>query len=187
MAEIAGGGRMRRVPWRIIGWSGAVALLVIPFVAMQFTREMNWGAGDFVFVAIVLGTLGGLIELAVRASRDPFYRAGFGVALLAAMLVIWANVAVGIVGSDDNPNNALFFWALGVGVIGAAAARLRAKGMALAMLATAVGLWVALAIAQGGPTDEPWVPALREVAGTSLFAMMFVASAALFQRSARRA
>ena len=186
MADIAGGRGTRRIPWRTIGWGGAVALLAVPFVAMQFTREMNWGAGDFIFVAVVLGTLGGLLELAVRISRDPFYRAGFGLALLGALLVIWANVAVGIIGSDDNPNNALFFWALGVGVIGAAVARLRAKGMALAMLATAIGLWVALAIAQGGPTDEPWVPALREVAGTSLFALMFVASAALFQRSARR-
>lgn len=186
MADIAGGGGTRRIPWRIIGWGGAVALLLIPFVAMQFTREMNWGPGDFLFVGLVLGTLGGLIELGVRISRDPFYRAGFGLALLGALLVIWANVAVGIVGSDDNPNNAFFFWALLVGVAGAAIARLRANGMALAMLATALALWAALAIAQAGPTDEPWVPALREAAGTSLFALMFLASAALFQRSARR-
>lgn len=186
MAEIAGGRGTRRIPWRTIGWGGAVALLLLPFVAMQFSREMNWGLEDLILLGVVIGTAGLLIELAVRVSNDWWYRAGFGLALLGMLLVTGANVAVGIVGSDDNPNNALFFWALGVGVVGAAIARLRAKGMALAMLATAVGLWVALAVAQGGPTDEPGVPALREVAGTSLFALMFVASAALFQRSARR-
>ena len=186
MTDIARKGLVTGNRWRIIGWGTAVALLIAPFIAMQFTREMNWGADDFLFVGVLLGTIGLLVELGMRAANDWWYRAAYLLALLATLLVIWVNVAVGIVGSDDNPNNALFFWALLVGAGGAAIAKLRAKGMALAMLATAIGLWLALAIAQGGPIDEPWVPAIREVVGTSLFALMFVASAALFQRSARR-
>ena len=173
------------VPWRTIGWGGAVALLIAPFIAMQFTPEMNWDAEDFVFVAVVLATLGGLAELAVRASPRWDYRAGFLLALVCACLVIWVNVAVGIVGSDDNPNNASFFWALGVAVVGAAISRLRAAGMSLTMLATAIALIAALFIAQAGPTDEPWVPAMREAIGTSFFALIFLASAGLFRRAAR--
>jgi len=113
MDQIAGSLGARKIRWRWIGWGGAVALLAVPFVAMKLTGEMNWGIADFIFVGLLLGTLGGLLELAVRVSPRWDYRAGFALALVGTCLVIWVNVAVGIVGSDDNPNNALFFWALG--------------------------------------------------------------------------
>ena len=47
------------IPWRIIGWGGAVALLAAPFIAMRFTTEVNWTASDFVFAAVLLGVIGG--------------------------------------------------------------------------------------------------------------------------------
>jgi peptidoglycan/LPS O-acetylase OafA/YrhL len=186
MADIAGNLEARgRYPWRIIGWGGAVALLLLPFVVMQFSQQMNWGAEDFIFVGVVIGTVGLLFELAVRVSSNWSYRAAFGLALLGIVLVVWANVAVGIVGSDDNPNNALFFWALLLGVAGAAVARLRAHGMAWAMAATALALWIAFAVAVAGPTDEPHVPHSLEFIGISTFALIILASAALFRRVAQ--
>ena len=38
--------------WRIIGWGSAVALILTPLVAMQFTSEVNWDETDFIFNAI---------------------------------------------------------------------------------------------------------------------------------------
>jgi hypothetical protein len=171
-------------PWRFVGWGIAAALLLLPLIAMRFTPEVNWTAEDFIVWGIMLGTVGGLFELAVRISPLPSYRAGFGLALLGAFLVTWANLAVGIVGSENNPANQLFFAALLVGIVGAGITRLRASGMVKAMTATAAVLWIAFAIAVMGPTDEPWVRHSVELVGTSIFALLFVGSALLFHRAA---
>ena len=68
---------------RITGWSFAAGLLALPAIAMQFTDEVNWSGSDFVFAAIMFGTVGGLLELAGRASSNLAYR----VAVAAAVVV----------------------------------------------------------------------------------------------------
>ena len=173
------------IPWRIIGWGGAVALLVAPFIAMRFTTEVKWTASDFVFAAVLLGVIGGGLELAVWASSNRAYRAAAALGLLGTFLVTWVNLAVGIVGSENNPANLLFFGALLVGLAGSVVAGFRAPGMALAMVATAVSLGIAFGIAVMGPTDEPFVPPSRELIGTGVFAALFLGSAALFRKAAQ--
>jgi len=173
-----------RVPWRTIGWGGAVALLAIPFVAMRFTSDVNWSASDFISAGAMFAIIGGAFELAVRASSSRAYRAGAALALLGVLLTTWANLAVGIVGSEHNPANLWFFGALLVGVVGSCIARFRANGMSVAAFATAISLWLAFGIAWTSPTDEPFVSHGVEFAGTSVFALMFLGSAALFRRSA---
>lgn len=172
-------------PWRMVGWSAAVALLAMPFIAMRFTSEVNWTAIDFIFAGVLFGVIGGAFELAVRASSSRFYRGGAALALLGTLLTIWANLAVGIVGSEDNLANMWFFAALLVGIAGAIIARFRASGMSLATFATAVSLWIAFAIASLGPTDDPWVRHGIELAGTSICALLFVGAAALFRKAAQ--
>ena len=185
MARNAAEDFLGAVPWRAIGWGGAVALLALPLVAMQFTKEVTWSLGDFVVFGGMLLMVGIPLELAARASRSWAYRGAAILALLGMFLTIWANLAVGIVGSEDNPANQLFFVALLVGIVGTAVARAKAQGMAWAMAATAVALEAAFAVAVVGPTDEPFVPHVREFIGTSVFAALFVASALLFRRAAR--
>jgi len=175
-----------RIPWRIIGWGGAVALLALPFVAMQLRAPgVDWSPGDFIFAGVLFATIGGLAELAVRLSSNGTYRAAFALGLLGMFLVIWSNLAVGIVGSEHNPPNQLFFAALLLGIIGSAVARLRPKGMSLAMFTTAAGLWAAFIAASLGATDEPHVKHLVEFVGLSLFATLFVASGFLFRKAAQ--
>jgi hypothetical protein len=173
------------IPWRAIGWGGAVALLALPFIAMQFTRDVVWTFGDFIAFGVMLLMVGIPLELAVRASRNWSYRGGALLALLGMFFTIWANLAVGIVGREGNPANLLFFAALLVGIAGAAIARFRPKGMAIAGVATAASMGVAFAIAVMGPTDEPNVSHWLELIGTSVFAALFLGSAVLFRRAAR--
>lgn len=172
--------------WRVIGWSSAAALLLLPFIAMQFTKEVNWTASDFIFMGVLIGTVGGLFELAVKISGDWAYRAGFGLALLGGFLTIWINLAVGIVGSEDRPANLWFFAALLVAMAGAGIARLRAKRMVWAMGATALALGIAFSISASGPTGEPRVPHTRELAGTSILMLLFLGSAGQFRKAARQ-
>jgi hypothetical protein len=64
-------------------------------------------------------------------------------------------------------------------------ARFRAGGMSIAAFATAASLWVAFAIAVSQPTDEPFVKHSVEFTGISIFALLFLASGALFRRAAK--
>lgn len=81
---------------RLALWSFAALLLLIPAVVMQFTPQMNWGKEDFIAAAVMLGGAGLGIELAVRLikSRKAMMIAIVGV--LAVLLLVWAELAVGI-------------------------------------------------------------------------------------------
>ncbi len=177
---------LSRVRWRPLGWGAAAVLLALPFIAMQITKDVNWTLSDFIVFGAMLLMVGVPLELAVRMSANWSYRAGALMALTGMFLTIWANLAVGIVGSEDNPANLLFFGALLVGIAGAVIGRFRAPAMAAAATMTAISLGLAFAIAVAGPTDEPNVPHIRELIGTSLFAALFLGSALLFRKAARR-
>ena len=94
---------------RITGWSFAAGLLALPAIAMQFTDEVNWSGSDFVFAAIMFGTVGGLLELAARASSNLAYRVAVAAAVVCGLLQIWINLAVGIIGNEDNSANWTYF------------------------------------------------------------------------------
>lgn len=125
-------------PWRILGWGTIAGLMALPAIAMQFTREVNWTASDFVFAGVLLGGVGLGFEMAVRASGSWAYRAGAAVALGLSLLLLWANAAVGIGGSETEPANLWFNLVPLLALFGAIGARFRPRGMATAMTATAV-------------------------------------------------
>lgn len=81
---------------RIVGWGFAAFLLLLPAVAMQFTREVAWGPMDFVTAAALLGAAGLGLELAARV-RAPHWRLAAALAVVGAILLVWAELAVGIV------------------------------------------------------------------------------------------
>lgn len=124
----------RRMPWRAIGWGFAAAVLAFHAVAMRFTDEVKWDETDFIFVGLLFGLVGLGIELAVRASSSWAFRGGAALALLSCFALVLVNAAVGMVGDEDNRYNLLFLGLVPFALIGAAAARLRAAGMAVVML-----------------------------------------------------
>ncbi|MCW3845839.1 hypothetical protein OF829_01200 [Sphingomonas sp. LB-2] len=82
--------------WRIAMWGGAAALLAVPAVAMQFTREVDWGPEDFITMGAMLAAACSAFEVAVRLTRNSTARTLAGVAILAVFLTVWAELAVGI-------------------------------------------------------------------------------------------
>ena len=176
-AGAKGGGRSGNL-WRNVGWGAGAALLLVPLVSMQVTDEVDWGIEDFaVAFALVLG-VGVTYELTVRMTRSTAYRAGVGIALAAAFLLVWINLAVGIIGSEDNPANHMFFGVLAVALAGAAIARFRPRGMARALVATAAAQVLVAVIALGAGLGF-----LGPV--TVFFAGLWLASAWLFGKAAR--
>ncbi len=76
-----------------------VLILMVPLVAMQFTDEVNWDLFDFAIIgALLLGT-GLLYELAARRVSNVKHRAIIGFVLVAALLLVWAELAVGVLGT----------------------------------------------------------------------------------------
>src|SRR5688572_15784957 len=100
--------RRGRNRFRPLIWGAAAFLLLVPAVAMQFTGEVDWTGSDFVIMGIPLGMVCGLYELAVWLSGNTAYRAAFGIAVLTGFLTVWVNLAVGMLGSEDNIENLMF-------------------------------------------------------------------------------
>lgn len=74
-------------------------LLLIPLIAMQFTKEVNWTFFDFMVAGILLLGTGLLLELVMRKTRNIRYRLAFFAVILMALFLIWAELAVGIFGT----------------------------------------------------------------------------------------
>jgi hypothetical protein len=174
-----GGGR-RGSRWRIAVWGTAAFLLLLPLVAMPFTNEVNWDEADFIVFGAMLAVACGTCELAARMTGNSAYRAAVGVAVAAAFILVWMNLAVGIIGTEDNPANLMFGGVLAVGIVGAVIARLQPQGMARALVATALAQAL---IAGLGSTGPSWPGDILVLTG--FFAALWVGSALLFRKAAR--
>lgn len=165
--------------WRTAAWSVAILLLLLPLVAMQFTGEVNWSVGDFIFAALLIGSVGLAFELTVRLTGDWRFRGGVALALAASFLTVWVNGAVGMIGSEENAYNLLFLGVIVLALLGSVVAGFRARGMALAIGAAALAQ-ASLGIV-GAFTD------LRGGIFATMFAGLWLLSAALFSKAGRKA
>lgn len=180
MASKAGSSR-NGIPWRIVGWGTAVVLLALPAVL-----KAPWTASDFIFAGVVFAIVGGLIELAVRTSRNPWYRGGALIAVAASFLLVWINGAVGIIGSEHNDANLMFIGVIALALVGSVLARFRARGMAIAMGVAAVAqaaIGLVVAAFGLGANEPPGLAGVLILIGG--FTGMWAVSALLFRKAAQ--
>jgi hypothetical protein len=181
--ESKGGGRGDR--WRIAAWSAVVAVVSLPWAAMQISDKVRWDLADFALAGLLLVGLGIACELTVRSTRDRARRAAVGVALGATLLLVWMNLAVGIIGSEDDPANLMYGGVLAVGAVGAAIARFRSQGMAWTLAAMALAQMLVAAIALIAGLGSPGSGPLEILTLNGVFAALWLASAWLFQKAVR--
>ena len=161
-------GPERRIKWRLIGWVGAAVLLAIPWLA-----NFPWTLSDFIVMGVMFAITGVTIELAVRSSTDWAHRLG----ALVAILTVWVNLAVGMIGSDDNPYN---LWFGGVLAIAISAALLSRSS------ATMAGMMVVTALAQAAVSVFGLSTDLRGGVLSFVFAGLWLLSAGLFWMASRQ-
>ena len=162
--------------WRIAMWGSAAVLLILPAIAMAAGAPgVVWTASDFIIMGVLLGLACGLCELVAWGSGNGAYRVAGLAAIATGFLTIWVNLAVGMIGSEDNPYNQMFLGVLAVALAGSIFARFRAGGMAWAMAAAAAAQAAMSAI--GIPDDQ------RGGLLSMLFALPWLASAALFWKA----
>ena len=114
------------------------------------------------------------------------YRAAVGVALAAAVILVWLSLGVGVIGTEDDLANLMYVGVLAVGIIGAIIARFRPHGMARALFATALAQALVAAIALVAGLGAPGSGPLEIVALNGFFVALFLASAWLFRYAARQ-
>jgi hypothetical protein len=159
-------------------------ILLLPLLAMQFSDNVAWTPFDFAVAGSLLFGTGLAYELIARKSGSIAYRAAVGVALAAALLLIWINLAVGILGSEDNPANLMYIGVLAVFIIASLIARFRPHAMTRALLATALVHTLVTVIALiAGMHKIPGSSVLEIVALNGFFVALWAGSALLFWRA----
>jgi peptidoglycan/LPS O-acetylase OafA/YrhL len=134
-------------------------------------------ATPFVIVYLILSR---------RYGGHTGYRLGLVLSLLTLFLVVWVNLAVGIVGEPDHPANLMYMGLSVVVVAGALIVRFTPEGLArLLRAAAALQALVALAtIAFGFGRGEPiWPWGL--LAFNAVLFVLWWSSGAAFRRVAR--
>jgi hypothetical protein len=165
-------------------WSTAALVLLLPLVAMQFTNEVAWGLADFAVAAVLLFGAVLLYELTAKKTAGIWYRAAAGVAVGTSLLLVWMNLAVGIIGSEENPANLMYVAVLAVSVLGAIIARLQPDGMVRVLTATALAQTMVALIAAIAGLGHPASPPAEVLGVNALFAALWLLSAWLFRKAA---
>lgn len=164
----------------------AALVLLLPLFAMEVTDQVVWGVADFAFAGTLLVGTGLAYELVARKAGSLAYRVAVGVALATALLLVWMNLAVGLIGSEDELANLMYIGVLAAGIIGAIIARCEPRGMARALFATALAQASAAVIALTAGMYQYPGSSVSEIVGlTGFFAVLWLTSAWLFRRAAR--
>jgi hypothetical protein len=81
---------------QVVMWSAIGSILLAPLIAMQFTDEVSWTRSDFAAAAVLLVGAGAMFEVANRYTRNRRGCVAIGSVLAGAVLLIWAQGAVGV-------------------------------------------------------------------------------------------
>jgi len=164
----------------------AAAVVAVPLLAMAFnlgipdpgsgTEGVDWGPMDFAIMGVLVLGSGLLFEYASARAGTVAHRAAVGIAVAAGLLLIWVNLAVGMIGDEGNPANLMYILVLIVALVGAAIARFEPREASIAMFATAGAHVIVVAIAliaNLGPTPP----------ADAFFVAAWVASGLLFRQA----
>ncbi len=113
------------------------------------------------------------------------YRLALGIAIAAALFLVWLSLGVGIIGRDGDPANRMYFGVLAVGIVGSLLSRFRPQGMARTLFAMALAQASVALIALVSGMGRPWSGPLELSMLNGFFVASFAGSAWLFHRAAR--
>jgi len=169
---------------RSIFWVALITLLLlsVPMVAMQFTDEVKWDAADFFIMGSLIFTTGLSYALLTRASSNIISRVAFAIAIGSTFLLIWVNIAVGLIGSGPNAANLMYAVVVAIVIIGTFISRFTTKGMERVMFTAAIAL-VLFALIQllAKMNRYPGSSVTEILAVNAFFATLFAVAGLLFR------
>lgn len=167
-----------------------VGILLIPLIAMQFTNEVQWTLFDFTAMGSLLFGTALAFEFFMSRTSSSTYRIAAALAIGTCLLLTWMNLAVGIIGSENNPVNLLYFIVPMILFIGAIMARFEAQALARTVFVTAGALALipvsALIINQPSiATEEALFGVLSVLLLNTFFVVLLVGAGLLFKQAAK--
>jgi hypothetical protein len=163
---------------------GATTLLIlsIPFIAMQFTPEVNWSAGDFIIMGILIFATGSAYVLLTRYTPNFIQRAAYGAAIGTTFLMVWANLAVGLIGAGPNAGNLMYIGVVAVVLVGTFLSKFTARGMEWVMMGAAFSLILLAVVALLANMQAYPGSSVGEIIAVNAFFMFLYLIAALLFR-----
>lgn len=162
-------------------------ILSIPLIAMQFTQEVKWTLSDFIIMGILIFSTGFAYVLLSRYAPGFIHRAAIGLAIGTTFLLIWVNLAVGLIGSGPHASNFMYIGVLAVVIAGAFFSMFAAKGMEWTMFGAALSLILIAAIALLAKMQTYTGSSVGEIIGVNaFFAFLYCISGLLFRYVARQ-
>jgi hypothetical protein len=157
-------------------------ILFIPLVAMQFTNEVNWSVSDFLIMEVLIFTTGFSYMLLTRLTSNIIYKAAVALGIASTFLLIWANLAVGLIGSGPNAANLMYIGIVAIVITGTFLSRFTTKGMEWVMFSAAVTLML-FAIIQllAKMYQYPGSSAVEIIAVNGFFATLYAVAGLLFR------
>jgi hypothetical protein len=156
-------------------------ILCIPFVAMQFSNEVNWSVADFIIMGILIFSTGFSYVLLTRFSSNIIQRVAFALAIGSTFLLIWVNLAVGLIGSGPNAANLMYISIVAIVIIGTFLSRFTMKGMERVMFTAAIALVLFAVIQLLAKMYEYSGSSVAEIIGVNaFFATLFAVAGLLF-------
>jgi peptidoglycan/LPS O-acetylase OafA/YrhL len=118
MIEHQGYDLKRRRQSRARLWAGAAGIYLIPVGLKVATGNLDWDLLDFLFVAVLIFLSVLIYDATTRQVADWPYRAGMVAALVGASFLVFSTGSVGIIGSESDAANALYFAVVTSGLVG---------------------------------------------------------------------
>ena len=86
---------IKRIPFIFLMILG---VLLIPYLAMQFSQEVNWSVFDFMAMGFLLFAAGVTVDL-IFGKAQAQYRWLIILGVVLLFLLLWAELAVGVFGT----------------------------------------------------------------------------------------
>ncbi|HEU0085936.1 MAG TPA: hypothetical protein VFQ59_03195 [Candidatus Paceibacterota bacterium] len=125
------------------------------------------------------------LQNTTNKTSQSTYRFAFGIGLFGLILLGWASGAVGIIGSENNSVNLMYWMVPIVGLIGSLISRFRSRGMARTLFVMALVQFLIPVVALIRSPEVSWGNAgvIGVFIFNSVFALIFVGSALLFRKA----
>lgn len=153
---------------------------------MQNKGGGGWDTGDYIFAFLLITGIVLLYKLAVRKPANIEYRAAVVIMLVTVFVIIWVNLAVGIIGSEGNAANLMLFAVTAIAIIGSVIVRFCTLLMLRVSIVTAAAHTLVTLIALFGDMGYPESGPVEIVVPNLVFIGMWGLSAWLFYKSAKK-
>jgi hypothetical protein len=157
-------------------------ILLIPLIAMQFNTGVDWSIADFIIMGMLIFGTGSAYVLVTRLVNNLVYRIAIAFSLGTTFLMIWANLAVGLIGSGPHAGNMMYLGVIAVGIIGTIFSRFTSTGLERTMYAMAFAVVLVAVIALMANMQNYPGSSVTEIIGVNgFFAMLFTVAGLLFR------